>query len=301
MTLVVPASARSDNVRGIMRMLAAMAVFVFNDTLVKLAAAHIPTGEAIFLRGVFSTSLCFILIFASGLSWALPHALSPRILLRGSLDIGSSVLFLVALVHMPIGDVYRHHPVHAARHHRRRRPVPGREGRLAAMARHAGRPDRRADHRPAGRPALQSLRFAGARLARCSRRRATSSRAASRQHVPSLVIAALIGRRHAVEPGFLLFETLAMAVATGSCHAGRRQRGLAAGRPILAHRGHAHGRHRGGRPLPLLDHPVGHRGGLRWCGARCPICYLDRHRHRPAGRALHLPARAPPGEGRAKP
>ena len=91
MTLVAPMSARSDNVRGILGMLAAMAVFVFNDTLVKLAAAHIPTGEAIFVRGVFSTTLCFALIFASRLSWALPHALSPRILLRGSLDVGSSV------------------------------------------------------------------------------------------------------------------------------------------------------------------------------------------------------------------
>ena len=105
MTLAVPAPTRSDSVRGIMSMLAAMAVFVFNDTLVKLAAAHIPIGEAIFVRGLFSTSLCLILIIASGLSWALPHALSRRILLRGSLDIGSSVLFLVALVHMPIGDV----------------------------------------------------------------------------------------------------------------------------------------------------------------------------------------------------
>ena len=105
MTLAVPASTRSDNVRGIMGMLAAMAVFVFNDTLVKLAAAHIPTGEAIFVRGIFATSLCFSMILASGLSWALPHALSQRILLRGSLDVGSSVLFLVALVHMPIGDV----------------------------------------------------------------------------------------------------------------------------------------------------------------------------------------------------
>ena len=60
MTLAVPASARSENVRGIVRMLAAMAVFVVNDTLVKLAAAHIPTGEAIFVRGVFTIGLCLV-------------------------------------------------------------------------------------------------------------------------------------------------------------------------------------------------------------------------------------------------
>ena len=38
-------------------MLVAMAVFVVNDTLFKLAAAHMPTGEAIFLRGVFAPLL----------------------------------------------------------------------------------------------------------------------------------------------------------------------------------------------------------------------------------------------------
>ena len=52
MTLAVPASERSENIRGIVGMLVAMAVFVLNDTLMKLAAAHLPTGEAIFLRGV---------------------------------------------------------------------------------------------------------------------------------------------------------------------------------------------------------------------------------------------------------
>ena len=66
MTLAVPAPARSDNIRGIIAMLAAMAVFVVNDTLMKLAAAHMPTGEAIFLRGVFTTALGAALIVASG-------------------------------------------------------------------------------------------------------------------------------------------------------------------------------------------------------------------------------------------
>ena len=160
-------------------MLAAMAVFVFNDTLVKLAAAHIPTGEAIFVRGVFSTSLCFILIVASGLTLgpaARAVAEDPAARL---VDIGSSVLFLVALVHMPIGDVFGIIQFTPLAITAGAALFLGREGRLAAMAGDLRRPGRRAHHRPAGGQRLQSLRLPGARLARCSRRRATSSRAAS--------------------------------------------------------------------------------------------------------------------------
>jgi hypothetical protein len=70
MTLAVPTTARSENVRGIVSMLAAMAVFVLNDTLMKLAASHVPTGQAIFLRGVFTVGFCLVLVIASGLACA---------------------------------------------------------------------------------------------------------------------------------------------------------------------------------------------------------------------------------------
>ncbi|HEX2336967.1 MAG TPA: DMT family transporter [Hyphomicrobiaceae bacterium] len=106
MTLAVPASARSENVRGIISMLAAMAVFVLNDTLMKLAASHVPTGQAIFLRGVFTVGLCLVLVVASNLTWALPHTISPRVLVRSVLDIGSTVLFMLALMHMPLADIF---------------------------------------------------------------------------------------------------------------------------------------------------------------------------------------------------
>jgi drug/metabolite transporter (DMT)-like permease len=106
MTLALPARQRSENIRGILAMLASMAVFVVNDTLVKIAAGSLPTGEAIFVRGVFTVALCACLIVASGAAWALPHALSPRVLLRGLADVGGTVFFLSALVRMPMGDVF---------------------------------------------------------------------------------------------------------------------------------------------------------------------------------------------------
>jgi drug/metabolite transporter (DMT)-like permease len=106
MSIVLAAHTRSENIRGIAFMLASMAVFVVNDTLVKVAAGSLPTGEAIFVRGVFTVALCAGLIVATGAAWALPHALSPRVLLRGVADIGGTVFFLTALVRMPMGDVF---------------------------------------------------------------------------------------------------------------------------------------------------------------------------------------------------
>jgi drug/metabolite transporter (DMT)-like permease len=106
MSLALPAHARSDNVRGILAMLASMAVFVVNDTLVKIAAGSLPTGEAIFVRGLFLTALCSILMVRSGVLWSLSRALSPHIVGRALADVGSTVFFLSALVRMPIGDVF---------------------------------------------------------------------------------------------------------------------------------------------------------------------------------------------------
>src|SRR5205823_4131167 len=58
--------ARSENRRGITAMLAATAVFVVNDTLIKIAAEALPTGEAIFLRGLLTTLFCALLLVNHG-------------------------------------------------------------------------------------------------------------------------------------------------------------------------------------------------------------------------------------------
>ena len=106
MSLALPAHARSDNLRGILAMLASMAVFVVNDTLMKIAAGHLPTGEAIFLRGLLTTAFGAALIVASGVLRDLPHALSPTVLWRAAADLGGTITFLSALVHMPMADIF---------------------------------------------------------------------------------------------------------------------------------------------------------------------------------------------------
>lgn len=105
MTTIIP-PIRSENLRGILAMMLSMAAFVVNDTWFKLAAASIPTGQTIFMRGLLTTALCLLLIVQAGAAPSLPHALSMRIILRGVADTLAAVLFLLALVHIPFGDAY---------------------------------------------------------------------------------------------------------------------------------------------------------------------------------------------------
>jgi drug/metabolite transporter (DMT)-like permease len=105
MGLAVPAQA-AENLRGIAAMLGAMAVFIVSDTLMKLCATALPVGEAIFLRGVFTTALVILLVVNGGQRWALPHILAPRVLLRALADVAGSICFVAALVNLPIADVF---------------------------------------------------------------------------------------------------------------------------------------------------------------------------------------------------
>jgi drug/metabolite transporter (DMT)-like permease len=106
MSLELPVQPRSDTLRGIAFMLASTAIFVVNDTLMKIAATHMPTGQAIFVRGLLTSLLGAILIAASGAHRALPHALSGPVLWRAAADVGGTIFFLNALVRMPMADVF---------------------------------------------------------------------------------------------------------------------------------------------------------------------------------------------------
>lgn len=106
MTLATHAHDPANNLRGIAAMLGAMAAFVLNDALVKLAAGAMPMGQVIFLRGIFTVLLCLALLMAKESPVSLRHAASPRIVARGLMDVGSALTFLFALRNMPIADAY---------------------------------------------------------------------------------------------------------------------------------------------------------------------------------------------------
>ncbi len=96
----------TDNARGSLMMMGAMAAFVLNDTLMKLVATELPLFQALFLRGLFTTLLFFIIARRLG---ALRHTLDRRdrllIVLRVLAEGGSAYFFLTALFNMPLANV----------------------------------------------------------------------------------------------------------------------------------------------------------------------------------------------------
>jgi S-adenosylmethionine uptake transporter len=95
----------SPNLRGALLMSASMASFTMNDAFVKLLAADLPLFQTIFLRGVLTTLMMLALAAALGQArFRIPRGDWPPLAGRTLCEIGAAVLFLTALVNMPIAN-----------------------------------------------------------------------------------------------------------------------------------------------------------------------------------------------------
>ncbi|NLH81755.1 MAG: DMT family transporter [Phyllobacteriaceae bacterium] len=94
-----------DNRRGILAMAIAMAGFNLTDALTKLATEQLPLGETVFLRGLFATAAVAVAVAADG-SWRRIRDLAtPMLALRLFGEIGSTLFYLMALVHLALPNV----------------------------------------------------------------------------------------------------------------------------------------------------------------------------------------------------
>jgi drug/metabolite transporter (DMT)-like permease len=96
---------RQDALKSGVYMAIAMASFVSNDTLMKLLSAELSVGTLIFWRGVFASLILFVTLSLNGALPHLPMAASPKVLLRSLTDGIATILFMAALVHMPIANL----------------------------------------------------------------------------------------------------------------------------------------------------------------------------------------------------
>ncbi len=98
-------TAERGNGAAIFAMVASQAVFTVNDALMKLASRELPLGQAVFMRGLCTIVFACVLAYALGAFKRLPrrHDL-PLIGLRSLAEVGSTLLYLAALFHMPIAD-----------------------------------------------------------------------------------------------------------------------------------------------------------------------------------------------------
>jgi len=95
----------SPNLRGAVLMMATMACFTFNDTLVKMTEGAVPLFQLIFLRGVLTTLL---IVGARGRLGRMHFDIDRRdwvlIALRSCAEVTATFLFLSALFNMPLGN-----------------------------------------------------------------------------------------------------------------------------------------------------------------------------------------------------
>lgn len=86
-------------------MIGGMACFVANDALAKYVSQNLPAAQLIFLRGCMATLLVLLVAQMLGATGRLGGVLQPRVALRAAVDACATVMYLLSLFHLPIGNV----------------------------------------------------------------------------------------------------------------------------------------------------------------------------------------------------
>ncbi len=94
-----------QNLRGIMLMVASMALFAMEDMFIKLAAKGIPTGEIILVAGLFGVPVFAWLARRSGKSVWVRAAWRPAVALRNLGEMVGSIAYVTALASVPLPTV----------------------------------------------------------------------------------------------------------------------------------------------------------------------------------------------------
>jgi drug/metabolite transporter (DMT)-like permease len=103
MTLSDPSN--SQNMRGILAMCFAMAIFMVNDTCVKLAGRHLPVGQIVLLRGLIGSGIVLALLASQNALGDLRHLKRPMVAFRCLLEGLTAITFIGALALLPIATV----------------------------------------------------------------------------------------------------------------------------------------------------------------------------------------------------
>jgi drug/metabolite transporter (DMT)-like permease len=96
----------SNQLTGILCMLASSAVFVLNDSFIKLASTGLPTFQLVLIRAYVACVVGAVLITVMGQWRALPRVFEWRTLLRGVAETGAAFCFTIALFQMPIANLF---------------------------------------------------------------------------------------------------------------------------------------------------------------------------------------------------
>ncbi len=95
----------SSNFQAALLMSLSTGAFVLNDAMTKLASQTLNMGEVMLVRGVFATTMLWLLCWKMGVLRLSASLLSPTVLLRTAMDAAATVTYLLALQQMPLNNV----------------------------------------------------------------------------------------------------------------------------------------------------------------------------------------------------
>ena len=105
-TTSAPIAAPPSNLKAIVAMVAATAVFTCGDASMKLVAGTLPTGQTIFVRGLVSLFvLLHVAAFTGQLAMLRRAIRMPALGLRLLGDMGGAIFFQSALARMKLADI----------------------------------------------------------------------------------------------------------------------------------------------------------------------------------------------------
>lgn len=94
-----------DNLRGILLMVAGMALFALEDTFIKLAAADMPAGFVLMFIGLFGIPFFWAMARAQGQRVLVREAFHPAVIGRNLGEMLGTFGFVTALTLAPLADV----------------------------------------------------------------------------------------------------------------------------------------------------------------------------------------------------
>ncbi len=96
---------QQSNMKGAIFMMASMAGFVLNDTMIKLVSEELALFQTVFLRGVMATALLGLLAWYKGALIYRPARRDMKIIgWRTFAEVGATFCFLTALFNMPLAN-----------------------------------------------------------------------------------------------------------------------------------------------------------------------------------------------------
>jgi drug/metabolite transporter (DMT)-like permease len=96
--------ALSPNIRGSLLMAVSMAAFTMTDTITKVVSSEMNIGQVMLVRGLFAILLVAALAWYQGALRPLRTLMLRPVALRVMGEIGGTISFMTALVHLPLAN-----------------------------------------------------------------------------------------------------------------------------------------------------------------------------------------------------